>query len=105
MRRGDVLRYRPGRRSGHEVKGPRYAVVLSSDELTALSTVIVAPTSASARAASFRPEVRIGRRPTRVLVEQLGSVDATRLGDRVGRLTAGDLAAIDDALFVVLGLG
>jgi mRNA interferase MazF len=36
---------------------------------------LVAPTSASARAASFRPEVQIAGRVTRVLAEQTAAVD------------------------------
>jgi mRNA interferase MazF len=68
------------------------------------SVVVVAPTSRSAKAASFRPEVDVAGGRTRVLVEQLGAVDVQRLGRRVGRLTAEEMWSIDDALVVVLGL-
>jgi hypothetical protein len=50
-------------------------VVLQADELLSLSTVIIAPTSARAHPASFRPEVEIDGQP-RVLVDQLGSIQA-----------------------------
>jgi len=43
---------------GHEQSGVRYAVVVQSD-LLPLSTWLVAPTSTSARGATFRPEVSI----------------------------------------------
>jgi mRNA interferase MazF len=66
--------------------------------------VIVAPTSRSARPASFRPEIAISGDTTRVLVEQLGAVDAQRLGDLVGYLSPDELWSIDDALVTVLGL-
>jgi mRNA interferase MazF len=78
--------------------------VLQADDLLALSTVIVAPTSTQALPASFRPEVRIRGRQTRVLVEQLGAVDPSRLGRSAGLLKRQELAAVDDALGVVLGL-
>jgi mRNA-degrading endonuclease toxin of MazEF toxin-antitoxin module len=39
-----------------------------------------------------------------VLVEQLGAVDAQRLSRRVGRLTADETWAVDEALLTVLGL-
>jgi mRNA-degrading endonuclease toxin of MazEF toxin-antitoxin module len=39
-----------------------------------------------------------------VLVEQLGAVDAQRLGARVAHLTAEEMWAVDDALATVLGL-
>ena len=41
---------------------------------------------------------------TRVLVEQLGAVDPTRLGESQGFLSFDELNAVDRALAVVLGL-
>jgi mRNA interferase MazF len=103
--RGDVHRLRaPSHPNGHEQRGVRYGVVVQSDDLM-LSTVLVAPTSTVARPATFRPEIDLEGVTTRVLVEQLAAVDSTsRLGEFVGRLTAGELAAVDRALQVVLGL-
>jgi mRNA interferase MazF len=68
------------------------------------SVVLVAPTSTSARAASFRPELDVAGRRTRVLVERLGAVDVSRLGDHVGRVTPDEQWQIDAALLTVLGL-
>jgi mRNA interferase MazF len=78
--------------------------VIQSDALLPRSVVIVAPTSRSARPASFRPEIAVGNETSKVLVEQLGVVDATRLGDLVGHVTPEELWGIDDALLTVLGL-
>jgi len=39
-----------------------------------------------------------------VVVEQLGAVDAQRLGDQIGYLTANERWSIDDALLTVLEL-
>jgi mRNA interferase MazF len=84
--RGDVFRLRPDRKaSGHEQRGARYAVVVQSDALP-LSTLIVAPTSTSARASMFRPEIEMNGTKTRVLVEQIRAIDPGRLGDLAGRL-------------------
>jgi mRNA interferase MazF len=69
-----------------------------------LSTWLVAPTSTSARAATFRPEVEIAGRPTRVLAEQTAAVDPVRLGDPAGRLTSEELRRVDAALRLVLAL-
>jgi mRNA interferase MazF len=68
------------------------------------SVVIVAPTSQSARSASFRPEIVVQDEPTKVLVEQLGAVDAGLLGDLVGHVTPEEMWGIDEALLTVLGL-
>lgn len=102
--RGDVHKLRnPRDTRGHEQQGTRYAVVVQSD-LLPLSTWLVAPTSTSARPASFRPEIELNGRATRVLVEQTTAVDPTRLGDRVGRLALHEQHEVDNALRVVLGL-
>jgi len=104
VRRGEVYRFRTPKGVGHEQRGVRYGVVVQADELLPRSVVIVAPTSRSARAASFRPEIAVAGDTTRVLVEQLGAVDAQRLGERVEYLSPDELWSIDDALITVLGL-
>ena len=104
MRRGDVFQLRLGRRQGHEQSGVRYGVVVQSDALMRLSTVLIAPTSTSARAASFRPEIDIDGTPTRVLVEHAGAVAVTRLGDYRDHLTAEEQWGVDLALETVLDL-
>lgn len=104
MRRGDVFRLRLGRGQGYEQAGVRYGVVVQSDALLRLSTVLVAPTSTAARPASFRPEIDLGGTRTRVLVEQVGAVDVTRLGDYHGHLSAEEQWGIDLALETVLDL-
>ena len=102
--RGEVYRLRsPGGARGHEQAGTRYAVVVQSD-LLPLSTWLVAPTSTSARAATFRPEVSIDGRPTRVLAEQASAVDPQRLGESAGHLSFDELRQVDAALRLVLGL-
>jgi mRNA interferase MazF len=90
--------------TGHEQTGNRYGVIVQSDALLPRSVVLVAPTSTSARAASFRPEVEVEGVSTRVLVEQVGAVDVTRLGDLIGRVTAEEQWGIDRSLSTVLGL-
>jgi mRNA interferase MazF len=102
--RGDVQAITlPGRR-GSVQHGRRYAVIVQADELLALSTVIVCPTSRSTPPASFHPEVSIGDESTRVMCEMVGAVDARALGERIGHLTLEELRQVDDALEVVLGL-
>ena len=102
--RGEVFRLRAPRHSrGHQQSGARYAIVVQSDQLP-LSTWLVAPTSTSARAASFRPEVEIGGRVTRVLAEQTAAVDPSRLGNSVGYLSLADIRRVDAALRIVLDM-
>jgi mRNA interferase MazF len=103
--RGEIFRLPPRRGvRGHEQRGARFAVIVQADEFLDLSTTLVAPTSTSARPASFRPAIVIGRQETRVLVEQTTVVDPERLGRSAGRLEASELRAVDDALSLILGL-
>ncbi len=105
MVRGEVYRLRlPRGTLGSEQRGARYAVVVQADELLALSTVLVSPTSTSAPPRSFRPTIDIAGTPTRVLVEQTTAISPERLGDSVGRLDAAELRDLDAALLLVLGL-
>ncbi len=105
MVRGEVFRLpAPRGARGHEQRGARYAVIVQADEFLELSTVLVSPTSASARPASFRPAITLRSQETRVLVEQTTVVDSQRLGRSAGRLDASELRAVDEALALVLGL-
>lgn len=104
MQRGDIFDLRLPKGVGHEQRGKRFGVVVQSDAFLPRSVVLVAPTSASAKAASFRPQIEIEGSSTRVLVEQVGAVDINRLGDLAGHLTPEEQWGIDTALLTVLGL-
>jgi mRNA interferase MazF len=103
--RGEIYRIRLPARRGREQAGPRLAVIVQADALLGLSTAIVAPTSRSAAAATFRPEITVDGERTRVMVEQLRAVDVERLDALVGRLSALEQRAVDEALLLVLDLG
>jgi mRNA interferase MazF len=96
--RGDLYRIPSFRGAyGHEQQGSRYAVIVQTDSLF-LSTVLIAPTSTSAKPAYFRPVIEINGQPTRVLPEQIRSVDLERLGAFAGRLSVDEMLAVDRAL-------
>jgi mRNA interferase MazF len=103
--RGDVYRLRaPGNTTGHEQRAHRYAVVVQSDDLN-LSTVIVAPTSTNAYPYVFRPEVKIGEVPTRLMLDQIRAVDAEKAtGERIGRLNTHEMIEVNQLLKAVLGI-
>lgn len=102
--RGEVYRLKSLRDvRGHEQSDPRHAVVVQSDDLY-LSTWLVAPTSTSARPATFRPSVEVNGQPTLVLAEQTRAIDPERLGDHEGVLTHDEMRRVDAALRVALRL-
>lgn len=104
MTRGDVYRVRLPSRRGDEQSGPRYAVIVQADELLGLSTVLVAPTSRSVLPASFRPEVEVAAGRTRVMLEQLRTLDMRHLDQHAGRLSPSEMRDVDEALELVLAL-
>lgn len=104
MQRGDIFALRLPKAVGHEQRGRRHAVIVQADALLPRSVVLVAPTSTSARFASFRPEIEIGGTATKVLVEHVGAVDVGRLGKLAGHLSPEEQWGVDAALLTVLGL-
>ena len=105
MVRGEVVRVAAPRRArGHEQQGARPAVIVQSDDLLALSTVLVAPTSRSAAPATFRPVIELAGMTTHVLIDQMRALDAQAITGSLGRLSREELETLDEALAVMLGL-
>lgn len=70
-----------------------------------LSVVTVIPTSTSAGASIHRPELHIAGRSTRLLVDQIRSIDTDDVvGDPVGYLTRDQLASVELAFAHYLGV-
>lgn len=49
--------------------------------------------------------IRVKGRPARVLGDQIRSLDKARLRSRIGALAADELAAVEEALLITLGIG
>jgi mRNA interferase MazF len=89
---------------GHEQRGRRLGLVISIEQ-DAWSTVTVIPTSTSAQASVFRPEVVIAGRETRVLIDQLRTIDVSYVvGEIVDCLARDDLAQVEHGLSRYVGL-
>lgn len=104
MVRGDVYAIKLPRGRGRVQHGRRFAVIVQADDLLALSTIVVCPTSSSTPAASFHPEVTIADERTRIMCEMIGAVDARMLGEQIAHLTFDEMRSVDDALELVLDL-
>jgi mRNA interferase MazF len=102
--RGDAHEIKLPRGRGRVQHGRRLAVIVQADDLLALSTIVVCPTSTSTPPASFHPEVTIGDEQTRIMCEMVGAVDARALGGLVAHLTFDEMRSVDDALELVLDL-
>jgi len=104
MPRGDVHVVTLSRQAGHELAGRRYGVVVQSEAVGILSTVVIAPTSTRTEPNNFRPEIDLLGRRTAVVTDHLRVIDRRKVGRRVHRLSSSELRAVDDALKLVLGL-
>ena len=83
---------------GHEQRGRRLGLVISIEQDT-WSTVTVVPTSTSAQASVFRPEVIIAGRETRILIDQIRTIDVSYVaGAPVDYLTQDDMAQVEHSL-------
>lgn len=92
-----------GNKQSHEQYGRRYCIVIQSNQFSC-STVTVAMTSTSAGAAVYRPEVEFRGSKTRILTDQIQSLDHGRFGEFMGVLEASELEALDRALLIKLAL-
>lgn len=104
MIRGAIYRIDLGRPRGHEQGGKRLGLVVSPSD-SPLSVVAVIPTSTSAGSSIHRPELEVAGRPTRMLVDQIRSIDVDYVvGDPVDYLTRDQLAEVELALAHYLGV-
>ncbi len=110
MRRGDVVLI-ADRGAGDYVGKPRPAVVVQSDLFAETRSLIVCPLTTEGRDA---PLLRVTVTPTEVLplaapcwvmVEKITAIRRDRACGTVGRLSRGEMLALDRALAVVLGFG
>jgi mRNA interferase MazF len=105
MNRGAVYPVDLGEaKRGHEQRGRRLGLVISIEQ-NAWSTVTILPTSTSAQAAIFRPDVVIAGRDTKILIDQLRAIDTGYVtGELVDYLSRDDMAHVERSLTRYLGL-
>lgn len=104
MIRGAIYRVDLGQARGHEQRGRRLGLVVSPSE-SPLSVVTIIPTSTSAQPSIHRPELEVAGQLTRMLVDQIRSIDTDYLvGDPVDYLSRNEMAEVELALAHYLGI-
>jgi mRNA interferase MazF len=89
---------------GREQKGRRLGLVISIEQ-SAWSTVTIIPTSTIAQASVFRPEIVIAGRDTKVLIDQIRTIDVSYVvGEIVDYLTRNDMAQVEHGVSRYFGL-
>lgn len=106
MKRGEVWTVSDRGSAGK----PRPCVIVQDDRFDATTSVAICAFTSDETAAPLlrlrvEPDERNGlRAPSRVMIDKITTVRKEKLGERVGVLGAEDVARIDRALLVFLGL-
>lgn len=107
MRRGEIWTVAG---AGDYAGKPRPAAVVQDDNFLETGSVTICgftsdPTDAPLFRILVEPNERNGlRAPSRLMADKITTVAKTRLGRRVGQLDGSDLARLDRAMLVFLGL-
>lgn len=72
---------------GHEIRKTRPGVIISPDEMNRhIGTVIVAPMTTKSREYPTRVQVKFQGKSGQIVLDQIRTVDKTRLVKRLGRI-------------------
>ena len=88
---------------------PRPALVVQSDLLTDLESVVLCPVTSDLRDAAFRvtvePDPATGLRAlSQIMVDKLSTLPRTKINEPFGRLDEERMKRVDRALLLVVGL-
>ena len=97
--RGDVYLVSLDPTQGHEIQKTRPCLLVSPDEMNrTLGTVIVAPMTTHGRPLPSRVSIAFQRKRGFVVLDQLRTVDQTRLLKRLGSVEKATLTRVLDVL-------
>jgi mRNA interferase MazF len=87
VKRGEVYWVNLDPTVGTEIKKTRPALIISPDDLnSSLPRIIIAPITSKGQMLGCRPEIVLGGRNGRILLDQLRSVDKRRLLGKMGTI-------------------
>ena len=106
MKRGDVWWVNFDPSVGGEIQKQRPAVIVSNDAanrfLNRLQVVLM--TSRMDRVYPSEAVVSVARRQSKAMADQITTVSKRRLANRMGKLSGPDLAKVEHAIMIQLGL-
>jgi len=83
---------------GSEIQKTRPCVVISPNELNVLNTVIIAPLTSKGFEFIFRPKIKFQEKNGLVLLDQIRTVDKSRLVKKIGKVDIKKAQEISDTL-------
>ena len=85
--RGDVYWVQLDPTRGTEINKTRPCLIVSANDMNQnLPRVLVAPITSKGQALGCRPTTEFNKKPARILLDQIRSVDKSRLTKRMGRI-------------------
>ncbi len=105
--RGDVYWVNLDPTIGSEIKKTRPGVIISNNaQNMAANRIIVAPmTSVIKKVYPFETLVMLENKQSKIMADQIRTVDCVRLGEKLGRLQIEEINELDKVLRLVLSLG
>lgn len=83
---------------GSEIQKTRPCIIISPNEMNVLRTVIVAPMTSKGFNFIFRPKIKFEEKDGLVLLDQIRTVDKTRLTKKLGNVDVKTSRKISDML-------
>lgn len=84
---------------GHEIQKTRPCLVISPDEMNNnIRTVIIAPMTTKTHEYPTRIPVRFDKKSGWIVLDQIRTVDKSRLVKRLGRISDKEIAAVKDVI-------
>jgi len=107
LRRGAIYWVNLDPTIGSEVKKTRPGVIVSNDAQNMVGRrVVIAPvTSVLKKVYPFEVLVDIAGKKSKIMLDQIRTVDCQRLGEKIGKLSMEEIDELDKALKLVLSLG
>lgn len=88
----------------HELKGPHPAIIISNNQQNLVSPLItiIPSTSQLDKVYPFEVLTEINKRPGKLLIDQITTIDKKRLGDYIGQLDKLIIKQIEQSLHLTL---
>ena len=84
---------------GHEIQKTRPCLVISPDEMNNnIRTVIIAPMTTKSHEYPTRIPVRFDKKSGWIVLDQIRTVDKSRLAKKLGRISDKEIAAVKDVI-------
>ena len=105
--RGEIFYIEIPHATEHEMEKARPGIIVSCDELNRTSPVVTVVMCSASCQKEMPEHITIRSTPVQsmALCEHIYTVDKSRLGNYVGRITKSELAAVDIGIMAGLGLG